>query len=172
MILVDGYNRTHDYLRISLTDKCNYNCIYCNPGSSVFNGSRNELLSFEEILRLIKLFADKLEFNKFRFTGGEPLVRRGIFEFFDELAKLKSRYNFTTGLTTNGSLLKGNAERLKNCSVNNLNISLDSLNPQSFTDITGKRELKLILDAIEESINAGFDSLKINMVVITLTVMS
>lgn len=149
-----------------MTDRCNYNCSYCNPNAYGFNGSKIELLSFEEILRLVELFAGKLEFKKFRFTGGEPLFRKGIFEFFVELAKLKRKYNFTTGLTTNGSLLKGNADRLKSASIDHLNISLDSLIPQRFYEITGRRELERILEVIEESIDAGFEPLKINVVVI------
>jgi len=80
--LIDRFNRKHDYLRISLTDKCNFQCQYCNPKGSKTNFCKDDnLLTFDEILRLIKLFSSELGFKKFRFTGGEPLVRKGVFDF-------------------------------------------------------------------------------------------
>ncbi len=166
MKLVDRFGRTHNYLRISLTDKCNYNCIYCNPNNLAEHSQRNDILSFEELIRLIDFFASKLEFNKFRFTGGEPLVRKGIFDFFKEVKRLKEKYGFTTGLTTNGSLLKGKAELLKNSGIDYLNISLDSLNSKKFLMITKLNELIKILDVIDESLTAGFSPLKVNAVII------
>ena len=166
MKLVDNYNRVHDYLRISLTDRCNYNCTYCNPNKSSEFAEKDELLSFEELLRLIDFFASELEFKKFRFTGGEPLIRKGLFDFFEELKSLKNKYGFTTGLTTNGSLIRGKVKRLKNSGIDHLNISLDSLNQTNFNNITGVNELNKILEVIDESIEAGFTPLKINTVVI------
>ncbi|MBU1679248.1 MAG: GTP 3',8-cyclase MoaA [Bacteroidetes bacterium] len=166
MKLVDKYDRVHDYLRISLTDKCNYNCIYCNPSSILGGAAKDDLLSFEELLRLIEFFATKLEFKKFRFTGGEPLVRKGIFEFLEEVGKLKRKYGFTTGLTTNGSLLKGKTALLRETAIDNLNISLDSINKDKFKSITGKDDLENLLDVIEESLTAGYSPLKVNAVVI------
>jgi GTP 3',8-cyclase / cyclic pyranopterin monophosphate synthase len=166
MKLIDRYNRIHDYLRISLTDRCNYNCIYCNPNNAKNFTDKNDLLNFEELLRLIEFFASKLEFKKFRFTGGEPLIRKGIFDFFDELGKLKVKYGFETGLTTNGSLLKGKVKQLKNCSIDNLNISLDSLKHNQFTEITQVNELNKILKVIDESLDAAYSPLKVNTVII------
>lgn len=165
MKLIDRFNRTHNYLRISLTDRCNFNCIYCNPEKIYADKEDFSRLTLNEILRIIELFAGKLEFNKFRFTGGEPLVRKGIFEFFDKVKKLKSIYGFTAGITTNGSLLNGNAKRLKNSGIDNLNISLDSINQDNFAQITGRNDLAKILNVINESLDAGFDPVKINMVV-------
>ena len=167
MKLIDNYNRVHNYLRISLTDKCNFNCIYCNPAddNQFFNNKKN-ILTYEEILRIIYIFADKLEFKKIRFTGGEPLVRKGVFGFFDEVKKLKDKLNLQLGITTNGTLLKGNTERLKNSGVEKLNISLDSLKPEMFFKITGRNNLQYVLDAIDEAVTAGFNPVKINMVVI------
>ncbi len=166
MKLIDRYNRVHDYLRISLTDRCNYNCIYCNPNSVKNFTDKDNLLSFEELLRVITFFASKLEFKKFRFTGGEPLIRKGIFDFFDEVGKLKAKYGFTTGLTTNGSILKGKVKHLKNSSIDSLNISLDSLNRKQFTAITQVDDLNNLLDVIDESLEAGYSPLKVNTVII------
>jgi cyclic pyranopterin phosphate synthase len=166
MKLIDRFGRVHDYLRISLTDKCNYNCIYCNPNNLTDETHRNDLLSFEELLRLIEFFAKELEFKKFRFTGGEPLIRKGIMEFFEKLSVLKNKYGFSTGLTTNGSLLKGKARKLKELGLDYLNISLDSLNTQKFHMITKNDELNRILKVIDESIVSGFSPLKVNAVVI------
>ena len=167
MKLIDKYNRVHNYLRISLTDKCNFNCIYCNPSDGDhFLVSKNNILTYEEILRIIHIFADKLEFKKIRFTGGEPLVRKSVFEFFNEVKKIKDKFNLQLGITTNGTLLEGNAQRLKNTGIEKLNISLDSLKPELFYKITGRNNLQNVLDAIDESVEAGFDPVKINMVVI------
>jgi len=167
MKLIDSYNRVHNYLRISLTDKCNFNCIYCNPsGGDHFLVSKKNILTYEEILRVIHIFADKLEFKKIRFTGGEPLVRKGVFDFFDEVREIKDKFNLQLGITTNGTLLNGNAQQLKNSGIDKLNVSLDSLKPEMFYKITGRNNLQNVLNAIDEAEATGFDSVKINMVVI------
>lgn len=166
MKLIDNFNRVHDYLRISLTDKCNYNCIYCNPSGTSDLSKNNDLLNFEDLLRLIELFISKYDFKKFRFTGGEPLIRNGIFDFFNDLNKLKSKYGFTTGLTTNGSLLKGNVGLLYNNGIDMLNISLDSLKQNNFNKITGLNELNKLLEVIDDSLTYGFQQIKINTVII------
>lgn len=166
MKLIDRFNRTHDYLRISLTDKCNYNCIYCNPNKLNDKFSKMNLLTFEELLRVIEIFAKELEFKKFRFTGGEPLVRRDVFNFFREVKKLKSIYGFKTGITTNGSLLKGRTGELKTSGIDSLNISLDSLNKNNFLSITQKDEADRILNVINEAITNGYSPVKVNAVII------
>ncbi len=166
MKLIDRFNRTHDYLRISLTDKCNYNCIYCNPNKLSDKLSKMNLLSFEELLRVIEIFAGELEFKKFRFTGGEPLVRRDVFKFFYAVKKLKDVYGFKTGITTNGSLLKGRVGELKNSGIDSLNISLDSLNKNKFLSITQKDEADRILSVIDEAIENGYSPVKVNAVII------
>jgi len=166
MKLIDRYNRVHDYLRISLTDKCNYNCIYCNPNRLDSELTKKNILSFEEILRVIEIFAKKLEFKKFRFTGGEPLVRRDVFSFFREVQKLKNIYGFTTGITTNGSLLKGRTDELKASGIDNLNISLDSLDKYNFLAITKNDESEKILSVIDDSIKSGYSPVKVNAVII------
>ncbi|HED08883.1 MAG TPA: GTP 3',8-cyclase MoaA [Ignavibacteria bacterium] len=166
MKLIDRFNRTHNYLRISLTDKCNYNCIYCNPNKLNDKFGKMNLLSFEELLRVIEIFAGELEFKKFRFTGGEPLIRRDVFKFFGDVGKLKSIYGFKTGITTNGSLLKGRVGELKNSGVDSLNISLDSLNKNKFLSITQKDEADRILNVIDEAIENGYSPVKVNAVII------
>ena len=87
MTLVDNFNRTHDYLRISLTDKCNLNCLYCNPDNSAYvKLLKQNILTYDDLLRLIKIFG-KAGIRKIRFTGGEPLARKGVFDFFDKVKK-------------------------------------------------------------------------------------
>ncbi|MHB1686226.1 MAG: GTP 3',8-cyclase MoaA [Ignavibacteriaceae bacterium] len=167
MELIDRFNRKHDYLRISLTDKCNFNCIYCNPVDHLSEKFlREQMLSYEELVRIIDLFAGRLGFKKFRFTGGEPLIRKDIFKFFQNVKQLKDKYKFEIGLTTNGSLLKGNTKKLMGLGLDKLNISLDSLNPAKFFSITQKNEFKKVIDSIDEAISTGFNPLKINTVVI------
>jgi cyclic pyranopterin phosphate synthase len=165
--LKDNFGRTHNYLRISLTDKCNLNCIYCNPArSGIKSMPRNEILSFDEIMRLINIFVDKFGINKLRFTGGEPFARRGIMDFFAQLAPAIKERRIYAGITTNGTLLKDKLLSLKEYQINNINISLDSLNQNTFKRMTGSSELSNIISAIDDAIKLGFDNLKINVVVI------
>ncbi len=167
MELIDKYNRKHDYLRISLTDRCNFNCIYCNPKNHILHSHKKiNLLTFEELERLIKLFAEKLGFKKIRFTGGEPLIRKELFDFFERVYRLKKYYGLKLGITTNGSLLNGKTNKLKQLGFDNVNISLDSLDKNNFKLITGKDGLDSVLNSIKESEQAGFKKVKVNVVVI------
>ncbi len=166
-VLTDGYNRVHDYLRISLTDKCNLNCLYCNPADyKVHKLKKNEILTFDELIRLINLFTGRLGFKKIRFTGGEPLARKGIPEFFKSLRALKLKHGFETGLTTNGTLLEDKLPQLKNSGFDKLNISLDSLKRERFKYITGKDKLDDVIKSIRKAVELGFSPLKINVVVL------
>lgn len=165
-VLTDSYNRIHDYIRISLTDKCNLNCIYCNPADlSVKKLSREEILSYSEILRLIEIFTGKLGVKKVRFTGGEPLVRKDIMPFFESVYTLKLKYGFETALTTNGTLLKEKLQKLKEYGLDKLNISLDTLKPERFKLITGKDKLNEVLSSISKAAELGFKPIKINSVI-------
>jgi molybdenum cofactor biosynthesis protein A len=165
--LIDSFNRVHDYLRISLTDKCNLNCIYCNPSDYKINKlQRNQILSFDELLRLINIFAGKLGIKKIRFTGGEPLVRKDVLSFFQSVFSLKQKYGFETGITTNGTLLEDKLESLKKYSIDKLNISIDSLNPGKYKFITGKDNLIEVLRSIKKANELIFNPLKLNVVVI------
>ena len=165
-ILKDSFNRIHDYLRISLTDKCNLNCIYCNPlehQSKKLN--KNEILTFNELLRLINIFSGRLGIKKIRFTGGEPLARKNTLEFFKSVYLLKIKYGLEIALTTNGTLLENNLQEIKRYGIDKLNISLDSLKPERFQYITGKDNFDAVIRSINKAANLGFDPLKINVVV-------
>jgi cyclic pyranopterin phosphate synthase len=165
--LKDKFNRVHDYLRISLTDKCNLNCIYCNPEYQNFEKLQGEdILSYDELIRLIKIFLNYFQIKKIRFTGGEPLERRGVLDFFKMLRQVKQKNNFEFCLTTNGTLLEGNISRLKDLGLNKLNISLDSLNPERYKYITGSDSLNSAINSILKAKELRFDELKINVVVI------
>ncbi len=162
----DSFNRVHDYLRISLTDKCNLNCIYCNPLTyNVQKLRKNEILSYDELLKLINIFTGRLGVKKIRFTGGEPLVRKDVLQFFKEVGSLKKKYGFTTGITTNGTLLEDKLEALKEYGIDKLNISLDSLKPERFKYITGKDNLDSVLRSIYKAEELGFEPLKVNAVI-------
>ena len=167
MNLIDNYKRKHDYLRISLTDKCNFNCVYCNPKKHFIKGLQKDyLLTFEEIERIVKLFAGKLGFKKIRFTGGEPLVRKDVFKLFEKVGNLKKDYGLKLGITTNGSLVVNKTGLLKKFGFDNLNISLDTLDKEKFYKITGKDDLEKIIGVIEEAERNGFNPVKVNVVVI------
>lgn len=165
MILQDSFGRIHDYLRISLTDRCNLNCIYCNPNSSQTN-KREEELSYEELLRLVNIFVERFSFTKIRLTGGEPLLRKEITNFLNPLFDLKKKFGFKLGITTNGILLNRNVDMLKRYGFDHLNISLDSLKGKTFEMITGSNKLPHLISAIENAVHFSFQSLKINTVII------
>lgn len=165
--LLDSYNRTHDYLRISLTDRCNLNCLYCNPltKNRTFIAA-DSYLSNDELFRLITLFLSEFGFRKIRFTGGEPLVRKNIFDLLKRVNVLKKYYEFETGITTNGTLLNRNLLELKKSGIDKLNISLDTLDRNRFKLITGRDNFDNVLEAIIKAKSLNFFSLKINVVII------
>jgi len=165
--LTDNYNRVHDYLRISLTDKCNLNCLYCNPANrSKILLPKGLFLSNKEIIRLLNVFVKEFAFRKIRFTGGEPLVRSDIFELLEEVNQLKKAYDFEVGLTTNGTLLNGNLFKLKEFGVDKLNISLDTLDVEKFKFITTRDNIDSVVSAIKTAKSLNFPSLKVNVVII------
>ncbi len=167
MKLVDNYNRIHDYVRISLIDKCNLNCIYCNPSNYHIKFEKNKsILSYEELYRLIKILVRDLEVKKIRFTGGEPLIRKDVMKLFEMIYPLKKEFNFETGITTNGTHLSDKLESLHYHGIDKLNISLDTLNKKRFFSITGKDCFDDTLNSIRKAISVGFKSVKINVVVI------
>jgi cyclic pyranopterin phosphate synthase len=162
MILKDKFGRSISYLRISLTEKCNLNCGYCY-GNSLCSGESPERLSDPELLKLIEAFS-VLGVNKVRFTGGEPLLRRNI---VDIIGKTNETASFRViGLTTNGILLAGMLDSLINAGLNRLNISLDSLDRDTYKKITGKDRLEDVLDAIGLAEKSRvFGHVKVNVVV-------
>ncbi len=159
--LSDNFGRTIDYLRISVTDRCDFRCVYCMPARMRFS-PRSHVLSIEEILRLGRIFTD-LGVRKIRITGGEPLVREGI----DQLCLGLSRMNKLRELvlTTNGSRLQQWAKPLADSGVQRLNISLDSLKPARFRAMTRVGNLADVLRGIEAAQQAGFERIKLNSVV-------
>jgi molybdenum cofactor biosynthesis protein A len=167
MQLKDNFNRIHDYVRISLIDKCNLNCIYCNPVNSNKHYFHNsELLTAEDIIRLSIILVKNLEVKKIRFTGGEPLLRKDIIPMLKNISELKKDYPLTLGITTNGTELHEKLEELKASGIDNLNISLDSLREQKFIAITGKNCFHQILAAIHRAEKLHFRKVKVNAVVI------
>lgn len=155
--------RKVNYLRISLTDRCNLRCSYCIPKEGVFLQPQDKVLTFEEIVRLVRIFSS-IGVRKIRLTGGEPLVRKGIVDLITRLSGIEGIEEIS--LTTNGTLLSLHVQNLKNAGIKNINISLDTLNPARFKSITGSDSLGQALEGIEMAKALGFNTVKINMVVI------
>ena len=161
-MLLDKFGRHAKDLRISVTDRCNYRCAYCMP-SHVEWLPKPQILSFEEIETLARLFV-KLGVDSIRLTGGEPLVRRNLPELAKRLSKIEDLQDLS--LTTNGYYLPQLAHDLYQAGIRRINISLDSLNPQKFRDITGNDSFHRVMDGIEAARDAGFNPIKINCVAI------
>ena len=162
--LVDGQGRRLDYLRLSVTDRCNLRCRYCLPAGPSEENPRSEgdLLTWPEMLRLCSLFC-RLGIRKIRLTGGEPLVRRGVIDFLARLRELPGRPELL--LTTNGTLLAGHLARLAELGFTRLNVSLDSLEKDTYRAITGSENFGRAWRAVEAAADRGF-SLKLNVVVL------
>jgi cyclic pyranopterin phosphate synthase len=158
--LIDQFGRTVDYIRLSITDRCDFRCVYCMAEDMTFL-PRDEVLSLEECARLVKVFVD-LGVTKVRITGGEPLVRKNALWLFEEVGKLPGLKELV--LTTNGSQLESQAAALKAAGVKRINISIDSLKPERFKKITRTGKLEQVLDGLQASIHAGFEGIKINTV--------
>lgn len=161
MPLYDTHNRRIDYLRISVTDRCNLSCFYCKPRTAMKTLSHGDILTYEEILRLVKL-AVPLGITRVRVTGGEPLIRRGIVHFISSLYTIDELRDIS--ITTNGIKLEGMAEDLFKAGKPRLNISLDSLDPYKFRNITGSDRYDRVWRGINRAEELGFSPLKINMV--------
>lgn len=150
-----------DYLRISVTDWCNLNCVYCTPlEKSQFLGHQ-EVLRYEEIIELAKIFV-KAGISKIKLTGGEPLIKKGIVNLIKMLKEVKGVNEVS--MTTNGVLLSQYAAPLKKAGLDRINISLDTLKPERFLNITGKDYFRQVYDGIESALTVGFDSVKLNVV--------
>ena len=152
-----------DYLRVSVTDRCNLRCVYCYPSSGCNLTERREILRFEEIYHIVRLFAI-CGIRKVRLTGGEPLVRSDIVDLIDKLAEIKEIEELA--LTTNGVLLEQMAEGLKNAGLHRINISIDSTERQSYKDITGFDNLASAIKGINKALDIGLAPVKINCVII------
>ena len=159
--MYDSFDRRIDYLRISITDKCNLRCVYCMPEEGVPRRSHEDFLSFEAITKIVRS-AVSLGVTKVRLTGGEPLVKRdvvGLVRMLKEVPGLE-----TLAMTTNGTLLPRYADELRHAGLDRLNISLDTLDPERYRSITRGGEIGRVLEGIDAALGAGFP-VKINMVV-------
>ncbi|MGZ3411996.1 MAG: GTP 3',8-cyclase MoaA [Xanthobacteraceae bacterium] len=160
--LIDPYDRTITYLRVSVTDRCDFRCVYCMSENMTFL-PKADVLSLEELDRLCSAFVTR-GVRKLRLTGGEPLVRRGIMTLVSSLSRhLRSGELDELTLTTNGSQLKKYAQELADCGVKRINVSLDTLDPAKFRAITRWGDLSKVLDGIEAALAAGI-AVKINAV--------
>lgn len=159
--LIDTYKRKINYLRLSVTDRCNLRCLYCMPPEGIKSIPHNRILTYEDMLFLVRT-AVSLGVEKVRLTGGEPLVRRGFPDFVRRLHTLAGLHHVV--ITTNGILLKDYADELRDAGVRSLNVSIDSLDPARFKSITRGGDLRTWWRGIEAAENAGI-KLKLNVVV-------
>jgi cyclic pyranopterin phosphate synthase len=159
--LIDRCNRHLNYLRISITDRCNLQCRYCVPQGLIAKLSQSEILTYEEILRVVRI-ATRLGISKARVTGGEPLVRKGVYHFLAELVATDGLKDVS--LTTNGVLLKNNLEKIRAAGISRINVSLDTLNPTKYREITGYDEFYRVWQGIEKAHKMGFYPIKLNIV--------
>lgn len=161
--LSDSFQRPINYLRISVTDRCNLRCIYCMPPQGVRLSPRSEILHYEEI-QAVAQAAAALDINKVRLTGGEPLVRSRLSHLVEILSQIEGIDDIA--LTTNGMLLKQHAAPLRQAGLRRVNVSLDTLKREKFHRITRHAKLGDVLDGIKAAKEAGLDPVKVNMVVI------
>jgi cyclic pyranopterin phosphate synthase len=159
--LVDGFGRVHRDLRISVTDRCNFRCQYCMPEEGMQWRDRADLLTFEEITRVARIMVERYGVSSIRLTGGEPLVRARLPLLVEQLASL----GVDLAMTTNGVSLPLLAEELRAAGLQRVNISLDSLRADRFTELTRRDDLPRVLDGVESALAAGFDPVKVNVVV-------
>ena len=161
--LIDNSGREISYLRVSITDRCNYRCIYCRPEEQFEFIPHEEILRYEEIVEIIEE-AVNLGITKVRITGGEPLARKGVVGFIKKLREIKKLEDIS--LTTNGFFLSEYAEKLKDAGLNRVNISLDSLQEEKYKRITRGGSLEKALKGIDSALKAGLLPIKINTVLI------
>ena len=159
-MLIDGFGRKVDYLRVSVTERCNFRCQYCMPEKPFSWVPKENLLSYEDLFKFIKVAIDE-GIKKVRITGGEPLLREGLDEFIKMVYDYKN--DIDLALTTNGFLLPKAAQKLKDAGLKRINISLDSLNPATASKIAQKNVLETVLKGIQAADDAGL-KIKINCV--------
>jgi len=160
--MLDKFNREINYLRISITDRCNLRCTYCMPAEGIKLIKHSDILSFEEIFNFAKT-AVKLGVRKIRLTGGEPLVRKGIVDLVRLIASIEGVKDF--GMTTNGVLLEKYARQLKDAGLHRINISLDTTNPDRYKQLTRGGDIQKVFAGIEAAKKAKLFPIKINTVI-------
>ncbi len=159
----DNFEREINYLRISITDRCNLHCTYCRPKDGISLKGHEDILRYEEIIRVVHV-AVRMGLIKVRVTGGEPLVRRGFTDFIASLKKISGLQDIS--LTTNGILLEEYAQNIYEAGIRRINVSLDSLNEEKYARITGGGDLNAVLRGINKAEKIGFSPIKINTVAI------
>lgn len=159
--LLDPFGRKHDYLRISITDRCNLRCVYCMPAEGMVFQPHEEIMSYEEIAETVSALAP-MGLRKIRITGGEPLVRKELEKLIAMLSGIPGIEDIA--LTTNGMFLAGKAELLKKAGLNRVNISLDSLRQDRFSMITRGGEVRRVLEGIQAAMEAELHPIKLNVV--------
>lgn len=160
--MLDQYNRSINYLRVSVTDRCNLRCAYCMPASGVKQLNHNDILSFEEIAEIVRQ-AVSFGTDKVRLTGGEPLVRKGIVALVEQIAQIGGIKDLS--LTTNGTLLDQFAAPLAAAGLQRINISLDTVDPDKYREITRGGDIKKVIAGIVAARQAGLHPVKINCVI-------
>ena len=161
--MLDRFERNINYLRISVTDRCNLRCRYCMPAEGIKQLEHKDILSFEEIEEFVRLAILK-GVTKVRLTGGEPLVRKGIVTLVEKLSQIKGIEDLS--MTTNGALLDKYAVELKKAGLNRVNISLDTVDAEKYCEITRNGDLRNVIKGIEAAKKAGFSPIKINAVLL------
>ncbi|WP_373003048.1 GTP 3',8-cyclase MoaA [Sulfurimonas sp.] len=159
-MLIDSYDRVVDYLRVSVTERCNFRCQYCMPEKPFSWVPKENLLSFEELFEFMKIAIDE-GVNKIRITGGEPLLREDLDKFIKMIYDYKNDVDLA--MTTNAFLLKGTAQRLKDAGLKRINVSIDTLKPEVAQQIAQKDVLKNVLEGVDEALKVGL-KVKVNMV--------
>lgn len=160
-ILIDKFDRRIDYIRLSVTDRCDFRCVYCMTEDMTFL-PRKQILSLEELYRTAKAFTE-LGVRKIRLTGGEPMVRTDVMSLIEQIGKLPGLEELL--LTTNGAQLDKYAQPLKAAGVNRINISIDSLNAERFKRISRVGKLEKVLQGIDAAVAQGFDRIRLNSVI-------
>lgn len=161
--LLDSYGRKIDYLRISVTDRCNLRCVYCMPAEGIINSAHEELLTFEEIERVVRAAAAE-GITRIRLTGGEPLVRKNIAGLVKMISGIDGINDIA--MTTNGILLGQNAGLLKSAGLKRINISLDTLDPVRYSKLTRTGSLDEVFSGIKAAVQAGFSPIKLNTLIL------
>lgn len=163
MNLSDGYGRLVGDLRISVTERCNFKCVYCLPDGDHVHGKKSDLLTFEEIERLSSIFVD-LGIRKIRITGGEPLIRRDLHLLINKINRIDESLDLA--ITTNGYFLKEQINDLVSAGLKRINLSIDTLNAAKFVLLTGMNSLDRVLESLDAAQDAGIEQIKFNAVVI------
>jgi GTP 3',8-cyclase len=160
--MFDRFDRNINYLRISVTDRCNLRCTYCMPAEGVVQLGHEEILRYDEIVEVVKVAAD-FGITKVRITGGEPLVRKGVVNLVEMIAAIPEITDLS--MTTNGILLTKYASELKSAGLQRVNISLDTTDPVRYREITRLGDVRLVILGVEAALEAGLNPVKINCVI-------